>query len=115
MSKKDFVVIFSVFALTGSGLYTIARQTNTTPVTTSQEARTLAEKEFKKSSQNSKVQILKIEQLDNLNELGEGWLVYHSAQVHKNQPLFISKDGTMEYVNDKDFKQPERETSSVTN
>lgn len=113
MSKKDFVILFSVFAMTGTGIYTIARQTNTTPVTTTQEARNLAEKEFKRSAQNSKVQILKIEQLSNLSELGEGWLVYHSAQVHKNQPLFISKDGTMEYVNEQDFKKPDREMSSV--
>lgn len=113
MSKKDFVVLFSVFALTGSGIYTIARQTNTTPVNTTQEARTLAEKEFKRSAKNSKVQILKIEQLDSMNSLGEGWLVYHSAQVHKNQPLFISTDGSMEYINDQDFKKPDREISSV--
>lgn len=113
MSKKDFVVLFSVFALTGSGLYTIARQTNTTPVTNTQQARTLAEKEFQKSAQNSKVQILKIEQIDNLNDLGEGWLVYHSAQVHKNQPLFISTDGSMEYVREQDFKKPSRDTSSI--
>ena len=113
MSKKDFVVLFSVFALTGSGIYTIARQTNTTPVTNTQQARTLAEKEFKKSAQNSKVQILKIEQLDHQNSLGEGWLIYHSAQVHKNKPLFISTDGSMEYVNEQDLKKPDRETSSV--
>ncbi|MBC7457258.1 MAG: hypothetical protein H7235_03200 [Bdellovibrionaceae bacterium] len=113
MSKKDFVVLFSVFAMTGSAIYSIARQTKTTPVTSTQEARTRAEKEFKRSAQNSKVQILKIEQLHNLNSLGEGWLVYHSAQVHKNQPLFIRTDGSMEYVNDHDYKKPDRETSSV--
>ncbi len=113
MSKKDFVIIFSVFALTGSAIYTFARQTNTTPVTNSHEARTLAEKEFKKSAQNSKVQILKIEQLDHQNSLGEGWLIYHSAQVHKNKPLFISTDGSMEYVEDEDFKKSNRAASSV--
>ena len=110
MSKKDFVIIFSVFAITGSGIYTIAKQTNTTPVKTTQEARAVAEKEFKKSAQNSPVQILKIEQLDRMNSLGEGWLIYHSAQVHKNKPLFISTDGSMEYVEDQNF---DRELSSI--
>jgi hypothetical protein len=93
----------------------MARQTNTTPVANATEARTLAEKEFKKSAQNSKAQILKIEQLDYQNTLGvgKGWLIYHSAQVHKNKPLFISTDGSMEYIEDLDFKKSDRETSSI--
>ena len=112
MTKKDFTILFSVFALTGSGIYTMARQANSTPVTNTREARTKAEKEFKKLDLYSKVQILKIEQLDALNPLGTGWLIYHSDQAHKNKPLFISTDGSMEYVNDEDIKKPDREISS---
>ena len=113
MTKKDFTILFSVFALTGSGVYTMARQSNTTPVATTHEARTRAEKEFKKSGLYSKVQILKIEQLDTLNPLGAGWLVYHSDQLHKNKPLFIGADGSMEYVNEDAIKKPDREISSI--
>ncbi len=113
MTRKDFTILFSVFALTGSGIYTMARQSSSIPVTTTHEARTRAEKEFKKSNTYSKVQILKIEQLDSLNSLGAGWLVYHSDQVHKNKPLFIGTDGSMEYVNDEDIKKLNREISSI--
>ena len=113
MSKKDVLIICSVFTITGIGIYTIAKQTRKTSVTTTQEARIVAEKEFKKSVQNSSVQILKIEQLDRKNPHGEGWLIYHSAQVHKNKPLFISTDGSMEYVEDQNFKSSDREPSSI--
>ena len=112
MTKKDFTILFSVFALTGSGIYTMVRKSNSTPVATTHEAQTRAEKEFKRLNHYSKVQILKIEQLDSLNPLGAGWLVYHSDPIHKNKPLFISTDGSMEYVNSEDILKTDREISS---
>ncbi len=113
MRKKDFVILFSVFAMTGSTIYTLARQSAKSPVTTNFEARSVAEKEFKKSDATSKVQILKIEQLTEESQFGEGWLVYHSSSIHKNKPLFISTDGSMEYVDDQLNKINDRDTASV--
>lgn len=108
MSKKDFVIIFSVFAITGSTIYTFARRTETTPVTNTQQARTVAEKEFKKYAGNkTKVQILKIEQFENPEQ--PGWLVHHNLQ--KN-PLFIHPDGSMEYMDEKEIIKSNRMVTS---
>lgn len=108
MSKKDFVIIFSVFAITGSTIYTLARRTEITAVTTTQQARTVAEKEFQKyTKKTDHVQILKIEQLDNPEQ--PGWLVHHNM---KKNPLFIHPDGSIEYIDEKDIAKPYRMITS---